>query len=287
MERTAAAVPDTDVQDKGGVEMRFWNTAAAAALAVCTVLAQPAAVQAQDDERTPLEKSEVLICAINDIRADYGLQELATMPVMIECSMIRAEEISTKWGHYRPRAEGDDTPDGKDNVCFTLLAEKGVTYKSGLAAENIAGGHSDVLDTVDQFMNSEGHRANILNPDFTHIGVGYYYAPGSTLTYYWGMFLIGKYDGEVPYVCSDQYFPERAPGDVNGSKTINSMDASEILRYAGSMAAGVEYPVVHDFKAAADVNGDGAVNAVDASIVLRYTAAHGAGSSEEIGAFIW
>jgi uncharacterized protein YkwD len=52
-----------------------------------------------------------------------------------------------------------------------MIKSFGIGYKS--AAENIAKGYSTPKAVVDGWMNSSGHRANILNPSFTHIGVGY------------------------------------------------------------------------------------------------------------------
>jgi uncharacterized protein YkwD len=51
------------------------------------------------------------------------------------------------------------------------------------AGENIAGGSPDAAGTMDQWMNSDGHCANIMNPDFEHIGVGYY--PGGQWGHLW------------------------------------------------------------------------------------------------------
>ncbi|WP_010096520.1 CAP domain-containing protein [Ornithinibacillus scapharcae] len=54
---------------------------------------------------------------------------------------------------------------------FDMMRDFGITYQS--AGENIAQGQRTPDEVVQAWMNSEGHRANILNPDFTHIGVGY------------------------------------------------------------------------------------------------------------------
>lgn len=51
------------------------------------------------------------------------------------------------------------------------------------AGENIAAGSPTAAGTMDQWMNSDGHCANIMNPDFEHIGVGYY--PGGQYGHLW------------------------------------------------------------------------------------------------------
>jgi len=54
---------------------------------------------------------------------------------------------------------------------FTMLKNFGISYKS--AGENIAMGQRSAQEVVKAWMNSEGHRANILNKNYTHIGIGY------------------------------------------------------------------------------------------------------------------
>lgn len=54
---------------------------------------------------------------------------------------------------------------------FTMMKNFGITYKS--AGENIAAGQKTPEEVVKAWMNSPGHRANILNEDYNQIGVGY------------------------------------------------------------------------------------------------------------------
>lgn len=54
---------------------------------------------------------------------------------------------------------------------FTMMKNFGITYKS--AGENIAKGQRSASEVVNAWMNSEGHRKNILSNNFTHIGIGY------------------------------------------------------------------------------------------------------------------
>ncbi|WP_235848935.1 MULTISPECIES: CAP domain-containing protein [Bacillaceae] len=54
---------------------------------------------------------------------------------------------------------------------FDMIRDAGVSYNA--AGENIAQGQQTPEQVVESWMNSEGHRANILSTDFTHIGVGY------------------------------------------------------------------------------------------------------------------
>ncbi|QGH34876.1 LysM peptidoglycan-binding domain-containing protein [Gracilibacillus salitolerans] len=54
---------------------------------------------------------------------------------------------------------------------FNMMRDFGINYRS--AAENIAKGQETPYQVVQAWMNSSGHRANILNDSYTHIGVGY------------------------------------------------------------------------------------------------------------------
>lgn len=68
---------------------------------------------------------------------------------------------------------------------FQMMKSFGISYRS--AGENIARGQRTPAAVVNAWMNSSGHRANILNASFTHIGVGYV-ADG----HYWTQMFIRK-----------------------------------------------------------------------------------------------
>lgn len=71
---------------------------------------------------------------------------------------------------------------------FEMMSEFGITYRT--AGENIAAGQTSASEVVEDWMNSEGHRKNILNPDYTHLGVGY--AKGGSMQHYWTQMFIGR-----------------------------------------------------------------------------------------------
>lgn len=82
-------------------------------------------------------------------------------------AMKRAEELQKLFEHTRP--------DGSD--CFTVLKEYNVPFPSArsyCAGENIAYGQRTPAEVVNAWMNSPGHRANILKDRFSQIGVGYF-----------------------------------------------------------------------------------------------------------------
>lgn len=67
-----------------------------------------------------------------------------------------------------------------------MMDQYGITYR--YAGENIAAGQRTPPETMDGWMNSPGHKANILKPEFTHIGVGYL-TGGEYRTYWTQMFV--------------------------------------------------------------------------------------------------
>ena len=71
---------------------------------------------------------------------------------------------------------------------FDMVRKFGIRFRT--AGENIAAGYPTPEEAVKGWMNSSGHRANILSSHFTHIGVGY--AKGGPYGHYWTQQFIGK-----------------------------------------------------------------------------------------------
>lgn len=71
----------------------------------------------------------------------------------------------------------------------------GYTYSS--LGENIAAGRSTPADTIKQWMNSQGHRENILNSNYTEIGFGYSHLDSSKYRHYWVQ-VFGKSNATTP-----------------------------------------------------------------------------------------
>ena len=68
---------------------------------------------------------------------------------------------------------------------FDMMKNYGIHYRA--AGENIAQGQTSAQQVMNAWMNSSGHRANILNSSYTHIGVGYI-SDG----HYWTQMFISK-----------------------------------------------------------------------------------------------
>jgi uncharacterized protein YkwD len=72
-------------------------------------------------------------------------------------------------------------PDGLDP--FDRVDRTGYNWQA--AGENIAAGQSTPSDVVAGWMASDGHCANVMRPEFTHLGVGYFLQDGDTYRHYW------------------------------------------------------------------------------------------------------
>lgn len=106
----------------------------------------------------------------NTERAKVGVAPLSLAADLQDSAAIRAVEITQLMSHTRP--------DG--SRCFSVVKNKNNTL-----GENIAAGRGTPEGVVDQWMHSEGHRANILNPVFKELGVGYCCDENTEYEYYW------------------------------------------------------------------------------------------------------
>lgn len=98
----------------------------------------------------------------NKERLSCGLNPLSTFASLQDASDIRAVEIADYFSHTRP--------DGTS--CGTVLDDYGIGWN--WRGENIAYGYGSAASVTNAWMNSDGHRANILNENYTHLGVGLY-----------------------------------------------------------------------------------------------------------------
>jgi len=118
------------------------------------------------EENVPDDSEHAFIQRVVDLvnveRAKEGLSPLTVNKKVQAAAQVRAKECEQYFSHTRPNG----------NSFATALREQGVTYRN--AGENIAWGQRTPEEVVTAWMNSAGHRKNIMNPNFTTIGVGYY-----------------------------------------------------------------------------------------------------------------
>ncbi|MFJ7839180.1 CAP domain-containing protein [Lysinibacillus sphaericus] len=99
----------------------------------------------------------------NAERTKAGLKALQTDDKLMAAAREKSQDMQSKkyFSHTSPTFGSP----------FDRMKALGITYKS--AGENIAQGQRSPQEVVQAWMDSPGHRANILNANYTHIGVGY------------------------------------------------------------------------------------------------------------------
>ncbi|MGE1163495.1 CAP domain-containing protein [Peribacillus simplex] len=113
----------------------------------------------------------------NAEREKQGLAALKIDTKLSKVARIKSQDMKDK-NYFDHNSPTYGSP-------FDMMKQFGISYTS--AGENIAQGQQTPEEVVQAWMDSEGHRENIMNPSFTHIGVGYV-ASGN----YWTQQFIGK-----------------------------------------------------------------------------------------------
>lgn len=112
-----------------------------------------------------------VVTLVNEERAKNGLSALTYDSTLQSAAQVRAEEIVGSFSHTRP--------DG--TYYSSVLKEFSISYRR--SGENIAWGQKTPEEVVTAWMNSSGHRANILNANYNKIGVGCNISASGTI--YW------------------------------------------------------------------------------------------------------
>ncbi len=115
-------------------------------------------------ESTPLDTNQSsmvneVLRLVNIERANAGVHALTLSSTLTNYAQIRADELQATYSHDRPNGDAWHTVLGND-------------ASGRSAAENIAQGHRSAQEVVDGWMNSEGHKKNILNDAYDQLGVG-------------------------------------------------------------------------------------------------------------------
>lgn len=100
---------------------------------------------------------------VNEIRAQNGLGTLKLNSDLSDVARTKSQDMHDN-GYFAHESPTYGSP-------FEMMKSFGISYNA--AGENIAMGYTSPQAVVDAWMNSPGHRANILGASFTQIGVGY------------------------------------------------------------------------------------------------------------------
>lgn len=121
------------------------------------------------------QPAKVLILLVNEARRGEGLLPLVEHALLSEMAVSHSRQMAAQgfFDHHDPVLGGVES----------RAAEIGYSYSA--LGENIAAGLVTPEEVVAAWLESEGHRENILSPAFTQIGAGYVNDPGSELGSYW------------------------------------------------------------------------------------------------------
>ena len=100
---------------------------------------------------------------VNQARKQNGLNPLTLNTKLSDIARMKSQDMLDK-GYFDHNSPTYGTP-------FQMMTNNGISYRT--AGENIAMGYTTPQAVMNAWMNSSGHRANILNSSFTQIGVGY------------------------------------------------------------------------------------------------------------------
>lgn len=130
-------------------------------------------VQGSSSVSASIQSSSVaseVVRLTNSARSQNGYAALVEDGALSEAAAVRAREIARSFSHTRPSGASFSS----------ALSESGVSYLR--AGENIASGQKSASEVVNAWMNSPGHRANILNSSYSRIGSASVNIDG---TFYW------------------------------------------------------------------------------------------------------
>ncbi|WP_404450334.1 CAP domain-containing protein [Sutcliffiella horikoshii] len=133
--------------------------------------------QAEESTEGISETEMKVIELTNAERRKNGLSDLKADASLSNVARDKSKDMQTN-NYFSHTSPTHGSP-------FDMMRDYGISYNT--AGENIAMGQRSPEEVVQAWMNSEGHRKNILNGEFTHIGVGYV-EEGN----YWTQMFIGK-----------------------------------------------------------------------------------------------
>lgn len=139
---------------------------------VCRVTVKAKSSKKSTSNNTASSYAQEVLKYVNQERAKAGLDALQLDTSLCSAAATRAKEITTVFDHTRPNGK----------TCFSILDENKISCRA--AGENIAAGQATPKAVVESWMNSPGHKENILSKDYHKLGVGYV-KTGSGYKHYW------------------------------------------------------------------------------------------------------
>ena len=152
-------------------------------LSINTHIEDPEVIFPGDKVNIPDKNSSIsafereVVELVNEIRKENGLSPLTIDEDLSRVARLKSQDMSDN-NYFDHTSPTYGSP-------FDMMGKFGITYRA--AAENIAKGQKTPESVVNAWMNSSGHRKNILSSSYTHIGVGHV-AKGN----YWTQMFIKK-----------------------------------------------------------------------------------------------
>lgn len=105
-----------------------------------------------------------MVGIINKHRETANLEPLKISEILCEIAQIRAKESSAKWSHARPDGSNFSSLMNDTDIAWNVAGENLARHRNATAS-----------DVTDAWIQSESHRANLLNPRFKKCGIAEYY----------------------------------------------------------------------------------------------------------------
>lgn len=115
------------------------------------------------EKQASSNQAQAVLDLVNAERAKAGVNPLQLDEQLNEVATVKAKDMAEN-NYFSHDSATYGTP-------FDMMHSFGVSYRS--AGENIAAGQKSAEEVMNSWMHSSGHRANILNASYTHLGVGY------------------------------------------------------------------------------------------------------------------
>lgn len=123
---------------------------------------------------------EEVLTLVNQERSKIGLKPLQMDWELSRVARMKSQDMAQK-NYFSHTSPTYGSP-------FDMMKQFGINFRT--AGENIASGQQTPKEVMESWMNSQGHRENILKPDYTHLGVGYY--RGGSYGHMWTQMFIAK-----------------------------------------------------------------------------------------------
>ncbi len=132
----------------------------------------------QQSQEQSIEQEVVRL--VNAERAKHGLQPLRENWELSRVARFKSADMRDK-NYFSHTSPTYGSP-------HQMIRDFGIQYRA--SGENIAAGQTTAQAVFNSWMNSSGHRQNILSPTYTEIGVGY--AEGGSYRHYWTQMFISR-----------------------------------------------------------------------------------------------